>query len=261
MYSINGVPLQNPEYGWREDPSSVFIPDYAARTQSLVIPGRPGVWTLPPQPMDATAVSPAIRTPPQHRDRLRALMMQPNPLLTRTGDPSRGIVLEYQSVASEMWLPAERVMLLKFLMRANDVYMRDLAEYTSGPISLAAPTGLSQQVIKIMPGLSAPVTDMVIRVKGATQGLTITDSQGSWISSINALPEGSYLRYEGGNGAFVTTTDTWTGGTPLFANSGPDPFAVNCKYGVTLGAELTIQTTTRSANALIEVRGRRAYTA
>lgn len=257
MYSVNGVPLRNPEFGWRIDKESVFVSDYVARSVSLITPGRAGVWTLPPQPMDATNNKIVIRTPKATRRRLRALLMQPSILLTPDANPTVGIQLEYLSVASEMWLPAERVMKLSFLLRANDVYWRDLIEATSTPVALGAST-----TVPVMHGLSAPVTDAIVRIKGGTTGLVVRDSQGSFFSYAAALPSGSYLRYESADGgaAFITTTDTWTGGTPVIVDSGPDPFTLNYKYGITLAAELNITTTARTGSPTVEVRGRRAHT-
>ncbi|MGN7977444.1 hypothetical protein ACTJJ4_07705 [Microbacterium sp. 22195] len=112
-------------------------------------------------------------------------------------------------------------------------------------------------------GLSAPVQDAIVRVKGAVTGLTITDASGAWLS-FPTIPAGQWLRVEGRR-AFLTTTDVWTGGTDVSGDlrqGGPRRrFEITPKRGASPDAragQLTVATGSRTG-AVIEVRGRGAY--
>ncbi|WP_102193214.1 hypothetical protein [Microbacterium aurantiacum] len=115
-------------------------------------------------------------------------------------------------------------------------------------------------------GLSAPVADAVIRVQGAAGGIQIVDSSGAW-ASLPTVTAGQWVRFECATGrAFITTSDTWTGGTDvsgLVDFGGPrgvfeitpvlTPGDPSTRFG-----QVTVTTTSRSG-ASVAVRGRAAY--
>lgn len=118
----------------------------------------------------------------------------------------------------------------------------------------------------ILSGLSAPVQDAVIRVKGAATGIQVTDQSGAWVT-LPDVAAGRWVRFEADTGrAFETTTDTWTGGTEV---SGAVDFggprgvfeitpALTPGDPTTRVGRLTVATASRTG-AVIEVRGKSAH--
>lgn len=129
-----------------------------------------------------------------------------------------------------------------------------------------ASTSSAWQRSDILGGLSAPVQDAVIRVRGAATGIQVTDASGSWVTLPNVTAS-QYVRFEADTGkAFVTTTDTWTGGTDVSGQvdfGGPrgvfeiTPVLASLDPSTREGV-LTVATVTRSS-AVVEVRGKAAY--
>lgn len=113
-------------------------------------------------------------------------------------------------------------------------------------------------------GMSAPVQDAQIRVKGPATGVRVTDSGGSWL----AMPDtaaGQYTRFDMDSGrCYQTTTNVWSGGTEvsgLVDFGGPrGVFELIDKNSALSNrfASITVATTTTSGGTL-EVRGRAAY--
>jgi len=115
-------------------------------------------------------------------------------------------------------------------------------------------------------GLSAPVQDAVLRMKGPATGIQITDSSGAWVV-LPDTPAGTWTRFEADTGrCFQTTTDTWSGGTEVSGScdfGGPrgvfeiTPVMAPGDPGSRSG-QLTVATVTRTG-AVFEVRGKAAY--
>lgn len=115
-------------------------------------------------------------------------------------------------------------------------------------------------------GLSAPVQDAVLRIKGPATGIQVTDSSGAWVV-LPDTPAGTWSRFEADTGrCFQTTTDTWTGGTEVSGScdfGGPRgvfeiiPVMAPGDPGSRSG-QLTVATATRPG-AVFEVRGKAAY--
>jgi hypothetical protein len=115
-----------------------------------------------------------------------------------------------------------------------------------------------------------PVRDAILRVGGAVTGLLITDSSGEWVSYGASLPAGSYWRFHADTGrAFVTATNTWTGGTEVTGTSDwsgtgtpfqIEPMRPTPTDPIIRVGRLTVATATRSG-ATLEVRARRAFAA
>ncbi|MFD5864352.1 hypothetical protein ACFWGP_05335 [Agromyces sp. NPDC127015] len=142
-------------------------------------------------------------------------------------------------------------------------YWRDKVETTSAAASLAS----ASVVTNVFAGISAPVQDAIVRVKGSATGLRVTDGGGSWFEYPPNIPAANYLRFHLSTmRAYVTTTDTWTGGTEVTGDvdfNGPrGQFELTSYFSnpTSRVARLTVTTTARSG-ATIEVRGKAAYLA
>lgn len=114
-------------------------------------------------------------------------------------------------------------------------------------------------------GMSAPIQDGVVRVKGAASGIQLTDSSGAWLT-LPDIPAGEYVRFDMDTGrAWHTTTETWFGGTEVSGQvdfGGPrgvfeiTPVMVGGDPDSRKGV-LTVTTVTRSG-AEVAVRGKDA---
>lgn len=261
MYAVNGIPLDNPNFGWEFLAPSKPLSEFTIALESITLPGRDGVEPLPGR-VEAPVLPMVVRTPSAHKETLVALFSAPGRILTIAGDASRSVEFELMAVTNSRLVAADAVIDMTFAIRLSRVYWRDTLETTSPPVSLAS----ASQVVDVMLGLSQPVRDAIIRVKGQASGLIITDSSGAWVSYASAIPTGvNYWRFEAATGrAFTTTADVWTGGTEVTGQtdySGTNyPFSIYPRFtdpAVRTG-RLTVVTSARSG-ALIQVRGRRAY--
>lgn len=116
-------------------------------------------------------------------------------------------------------------------------------------------------------GLSAPIQDAVLRLKGPATGIQVTDSSGAWVI-LPDTPAGTWSRFEADTGqCFQTTTDVWSGGTEvsgLVDFGGPrgvfeiTPVMSPGDPG-SRGGQLTVTTATRPGAPVFEVRGKPAY--
>ncbi|MGF3056142.1 hypothetical protein [Microbacterium sp. YY-01] len=114
-------------------------------------------------------------------------------------------------------------------------------------------------------GLSAPVNDAVLRLRGPAESCLVTDSSGAWVS-LPPVPANQYVRFDAKTGrAWQTTSDTWTGGTEvsgLVDFGGPRGW-----FEITpvltspddRRGKLTVAGTGVSGATRLEVRGRAAY--
>jgi hypothetical protein len=261
MYSVSGIALSNSQYGWVFREPSMPLSELVRQAQSLRVPGRDGVVTLPAA-MDSPMLVLAVQTPREHLEDLYALFMQPAPVLSLTVASGRQVAMEYISASLVGFGAAAAFVDVTFVMRLNGVFWRDTSETTTTPVAL----GAASVVASVFSGMSAPVRDAIVRVKGDVTGLKVTDARGSFFSYPAALPAGSYLRFHSDTGrAFTTTTDVWTGGTEVtgLIVNGPGPYFLELTPTFTdpsvRTGSLTVTTDTRGLSAQIEVRGKGAY--
>lgn len=261
MYSIDGVSLDNPSVGWWMEGTSAPLFTHTAERTSQRVVGLPGVVadleetleTLsPPQP---TLV---VQTP---RGRLGALaaLFAGGSVLSKTDDPSREARYEFLSVTPAELRPGGPVLNAAAMLRIPGVFWRDVAT-TTHTTAIGAATVTTNAWN--MDGL---VTDAVIRVRGAVTGLRVESGQRAYFEYDGSLTGSQYLRYECATGrAWLTATDTWSGGTEVSGQVSADGPAG--KFGVfpvrlsaiSSQARVTVKTATRSG-AQIEIRGKGAH--
>jgi hypothetical protein len=257
MYSINGVPLDHPDMGWVFRAASKPLSGLSLDRTTLQAAGRDGIISLPGATLNAVGLSLVVQTPRSNHESLVALFAEDG-LLSLTDAPTRVARYEFLASSPVGAGPAEQLLDVTFTIRLVDSTWRAAVETTTPALLTAASVPLV-----LFPGLSAPVQDAVVKVKGAAAGLLVTDTSGAWLSFPN-VPAGQWLRVEGRR-AFLTSTDTWTGGVDVSGDlrqGGPRRrFEITPQRGATPDlreGRLTITTSSRTA-AAIEVRGRSAH--
>ncbi len=260
MFSVNGHALDDPARGWLvlEDGTEPRA-NIEVELESLTVAGRDGVKPLPLGRVGAPVIPLVIETPPEGEQALRSLFRARTLVLTDDTRPGLEVQVERLSVSTFEDVNVNEVTVL---LRLPGVYWRDDADDTTDPAAL----GSGSVALSVMAGLSAPVRDALVRVTGGASNLRVTDSEGSFFEYGAALPSGSFLRFDSETGrAWVTDTDTWSGGTAvtglITTGPGPYPFELTPAFTNpdTRAAEVTVTTSARTGSPAIEFRGRRAY--
>lgn len=259
-YALNGIPFDNPAYGWLFRSTSKPLADLSNELSSVPQQGRHGVLSPDPGVLGAPTIMLVVQTPRVNRRALLALAKRGG-VLTNLYDPG-DVVVEFASASSTGYGDADGVVDVALTFRVPEAAARG-AEQTSAAVALGT---ASVQVTGLLAGLTLEVQDAVIRVKGAVTGLQVTDSAGSWFTYGGAVAGTEWLRFEAGTGrAFKTTTDVWAGGTEVSGAidfGGPRGlFEISPAWGsdpTVRDGRLTVTTGTRTG-ASIQVRGRPAY--
>ena len=265
MFSVNGFALDNPTLGWVVTEDSTVIASTEVDLLSLSEPGRDGVQGGLGAPTRPALVVLSIETPRANEGTLRALFDAETLVLTEDDQDGIEAEVERASISPEVWAPADAIVELRVTLRIPGVYWRDTDTTTSDPEAIDGATVTTE----VFPGLSAPVYDALVRVKGDVSGLRVEGARGSFFEYGQNIPAGSYLRFDSATGeAFLTATDTWTGGTDVTEHitNGAPPYFLELRHSYpTPGdptdrvAVLTVKTSARSGSPTVEVRGRRAY--
>jgi hypothetical protein len=259
-YTVSGVALDNAAKGWSLIEGTKPRTEVTRALASVPSQGQDGV--VPGLAADAgpAVYTFVVDTPEAQWGALFALFAKGGTIVDSTY-PTRVLAFEFVSV-SVAEDPDNAYLQATFVVRAPGVYFRDLTDTTSAGVALAT----ASQIADVLSGLSAPVQDAIVRVRGAVTGLQVTDSSGAWFTYGPALTTTQYLRFESGTGrAYLTSSDTWTGGTEVSADidfNGPRGIFELTPYFTsdpsTRVARLTVATASRTT-AQVEVRGRAAY--
>ncbi|MCU1441141.1 MAG: hypothetical protein JWP85_2138 [Rhodoglobus sp.] len=254
-YILNGVDLDDNAYGWSIQSSSEPHPGIKKRSLGQRGGQRDGNTPLPASE-DSPIVRLTVRVPDSGVQMFEAFIDAEVLIL---GHDSQEAVVELIDAS-----PAHGFDFTEFscLFRFNEMFWRDPAVATSVAAALAA----DSVVVSVMAGLTAPVRDAIVRVKGGFTDLKVIDSRGSFFHAGLALPNTSWLRFESDTGrAFTTATDVWAGGTEVTGSidNGAGAYYLQLSpYFTDLAvrtARLTVETAGRSGSPTIEVRGKRAH--
>lgn len=263
MYSVNGAPLASTARGWVFRSLSRPLSEMSRTRSALRRDGRDGVVGGLPSTISPVTLQLVVQTRKPQLETLLALVGDGG-VLTKTDDATRSVVFETLSHSLAGHGPAELIVDVTFVIRLPGAFWRSAADATSAAVALAPG---SVQVSGLFSGISAPVADALVRVKGATTGLQVTDTAGSWFTYSPALAAGKYLRFESATGrAFTTDTDVWGGGTEV---SGAIDFGgprgvfeitprLSASDPASRDARLTVATASATA-ASVQVRGRGAF--
>jgi hypothetical protein len=266
VFTINGVPLDNTTYGWLFRKGSQPFITLEQQVGQVTVVGQRGITQFPTG-VTAGLWPCIIYTPDAHRESLNALFTQPKLQLSPMAKPDR--VADAQLMASEVdrIFPRGEFVDMRYTLALLDAAWRDRNASTTALTSLADTASVT--VGGLLSGGSAPVQDAIVRVRGGVGGLQVTDAaSGSWFAYGDTIAAGSYLRFDSQTGrAWVTTTDTWTGGTEV--SGAIDYDGPNQRFELTptfsgvnahqRAASLLVSTGTRTSTAAIQVRARRAY--
>ncbi|MFJ4999905.1 hypothetical protein ACIP5T_17265 [Microbacterium sp. NPDC088619] len=225
----------------------------------MSVAGRDGGVALPGR-LEAPRPTLVVQT---GRDRLGALvaLVAGGTYLKSSTTPGRRVVFELVEMSPELYGYEGSVVDAAFEIRYPGAYWRDTVESTTSATPLSGPS----VALTAFTGITAPIPDAVIRVRGAATAIQVTDAAGSWFS-YPSLAAGSYLRFHAATGrAFVTSSDTWSGGQDVSGvidfGGNRGSFEITPQYTtdpLTRSGLLVVTTASRSG-AEIQVRGRGAY--
>jgi hypothetical protein len=259
-YRLNGISLEDARFGWVVRSRSKPLADLSNVLSSLRRPGRHGAVSPAPGVLDVPTTMLVIETPRAHLRTLEALV-RAGGVLDSTYEPGESVV-EFVSCSPSGRGGADSIVDLSVVFRVPAASARGALVTTTA----AALSAASVAIGGLFPGLSLEVQDAIVRVKGAVLGLQVTDSSGAWFTYAGPVYESQWLRFEAASGrAFLTTTDTWTGGTEVSGAvdfGGPRGTFEIAPSWTTSPAEragaLTVTTSGRGG-ASVQVRGRAAY--
>lgn len=261
-YALDGIALTNPGMGWRLMAPTRPLLDLQPETTVLRMVGVPGDVDTDEDPLaalQAPAPTFVVRTPRANYEALLSLFLTGR-VLTNLDHPAREARVRLLGTGHTGYGPGDALVDVAATLRVPGVFWRDTVLSTSPPAAI----GAASVSVDVWP-MTGLVTDAIVRVRGPVSGLLVSSGRASF-RYLPALPAGSYLRYEAATGrAFLTTTDTWTGGTAVSGQvnaDGPgDKFAIYpARVSVAESiARLTVTTTTRGAGAQVEVRGKGAH--
>jgi hypothetical protein len=261
MYSINGIPLDNPGFGWSLRSPTQPLSSVTRERPSLQQAGRDGVVPGLGSTARPVTIPFVVATPRSQLETLLALFGAGG-TLSQSGDASREVQFETLSSTPVGYGDADWLVNVTFQLRLPRVFWRDKDSTTHPAAALTS----SSVELSCFDGLSSPIQDAVLRLKGAADGIQITDASGAWVT-LPAAAADAWIRFESSTGrAFATTADSWSGGSDVSGHvdfGGPrglfeitpalDPLDPSVRRG-----RLTVTTVSR-ANASFEVRGRSAY--
>jgi hypothetical protein len=201
-----------------------------------------------------------IETPRAHLRTLESLV-RAGGVLDSTYEPGESVV-EFVSCSPSGRGGADSIVDLSVVFRVPAASARG-ALVTTTAVALSA---ASVAVGGLFPGLSLEVQDAIVRLKGAVLGLQVTDSSGAWFTYAGPVYETHWLRFEAASGrAFLTTTDTWAGGTEVSGAvdfggpRGTFEIAPSWTSSPAERAGSFTVTTSGRGGAAVQVRGRAAY--
>lgn len=259
MIRVNGIPLDNPSQGWLFRPGSVPYSGFEADLTQVQVAGREG--NVPTSLTLRAPIWPLqINTAPSGWESLVALFRSPNLVLTRDDMPDVEASVRFVSstpdrvFARNSWIDAT------FFVEVTGAYWRAKNATTESKPLVAA-----SETLPVFAGLSAPVQDAMVRLKGLATGVQVTDASGAWVTLPSATAA-QYVRFESATGrCFLTTTDVWAGGTDISGQvdfGGPrNTFEITHVTNPTTLARagsLTVTSVSRSG-AVLAVRGKSAH--
>lgn len=259
-YRLNGVSFEDPRFGWVVRSRSRPLADLVNVLTALRRPGRHGSVSPTPGALEVPTIMLVVQTPRAHLRTLESLVRLGG-LLDSTYEPGEAAV-EFVSCTPTGRGGADSTVELSIVFRVPEASARGALATTASTVLSAASVAISG----LFPGLSLEVQDAIVRVKGAVTGLQVTDSSGAWFTYTGPVTASQWLRFESATGrAFLTATDTWTGGTEVSGAvdfGGPRGTFEIAPSWTTSPADragaLTVATASRTS-ASVQVRGRAAY--
>lgn len=257
-YSVNAVALDNPTLGWKLRSTSKPLAALSKSLSSVRVPSRDGVLLDQAASLDATTLLFVVETPRANLESLQALFMRGGVLTSSYLPAGTSAEFEFVSATPTGFGNADTVIDLAVVVRVP------LGVWRAGSVTstFRALGSSSVNITDLLPGISAPIQDPIVRVRGAVTAVRVSDSSTAWFEYLPTIPAGSYLRFDAQAGrAWITTSDTWTGGTEVsgvVTFGGPRGVFELTPYlqtdPRTRNAVLNVYSTVRDGSAAVQVR-------
>ncbi len=262
MYSIDGVPLQNPALGWRLKRTSEPRVSRSSHRADFNAANRDGTISVRGS-LATPTVTLTVSSPDANLEPLR-LLLRAGASLTRTADPSRVLAVESMTVTPRTVTPAGGgITEVTVVYRCPGVWWRDAA-VTEWDTTIPASTSAGSAVMQVLTSSSAPVQDALVVVNGSITNPRVTGANGTWMQYRGAITQ-VYVRFEAATGrAYAGSsgnewTDTGnditgyidTGAYPYFLELAPSSTAPGCA--------LTVSWDSVTQNTVVSVQARNAY--
>lgn len=213
MYSVNGVPLDNDDFGWRLLRRSQPLTATARNLSSVVVPGRNGVLAGVPSFKTAATTVLVVRTTGESLEALYSLFEKNRGIgrLELEDDSTRSTVFELASIDPQGINAEDELINVTIGLRIPSGEWRDTARTTMDSTSVTTPV----QSFDFLAGIGSEIIDGDIFIGGNFGNFELEDvGSGSWIKTIQTWPHvaSTGLLYVGATGqAFrATTASPWT---------------------------------------------------
>lgn len=185
-YSINGIALHDQTRGWKILRDGTSTQGGITRTLGKApSPGRPG-YTPAPSTYTEQAIIFVVRCTRAGLEPLLALCDAAYSL-TRTDDPTKEAYVELASALPTSDAPMDGMFDVAITLIAYEGVWRDVSAVTAGPTTVGSPI----QTFVMLSGLSAPIFNEQIFLRGVFGQFTLVDSGGSFLKTTRAWPGSS----------------------------------------------------------------------
>lgn len=213
MYSVNDVPLDNEQYGWRLLRRTQILTGVTKNAPSITIPGRHGVLQGIPSFKGSPTSTLVIRTPGEGLEALYAVFEKNGGmgLLRLTDDTSRATVFELMSIDPQGINAEDELINVGVTIRYPTADWRDTARTTTDAATPSTPVS----TFDVFPHIGSDISDGDIFIGGGFGNMELKDvGSGSWLKTVITWPfvADTGLLYVGATGqAFrATTAAPWT---------------------------------------------------
>lgn len=262
-YLVNGVKLDNPAAGWRLLAATLPVSAFTMDKTSIVSAGRDGVVQSFAR-RGGVVPQFEVMVPSASWETLVALFAAPVLTITRDGVAGRSMTGSLKSSSAPKYYPRSELVSAIFYVDVPDGAWRG-TESTSSLV----PAAVGGAALTVFSGLSAPVQDALVRVKGPITNPEVTDASGAFFALTGSLTASQYLRFDSASGrAWRTTSDTWSGGdevSGLVDYGGPrGVFEITPRFPspadpTSRDGQLVLRQASFTAGSGFQVRGRSAH--
>lgn len=187
-YSINGIALHDQTRGWRILRDGTNTQGGITKNLNKVtVPGRPGYKPAPSTYSEQAFVF-VVRTTRAGLEPLLALCGAAA-TLSRTDDSTKEAYVELASALPSSDAPMDAMFDVTITLIAYEGVWRDVSPVTVGPTTIASPV----QTLTMLSGLSAPIFDASVFIRGVFGQFTLTDSAGWFLRTSKTWPGSSTI--------------------------------------------------------------------
>lgn len=176
MIRVNGIPLDNPKYGWVFRPGSMPYSGIEPGLTQVPMLGRDGHYPTP-YTRNAPLMTFVVNTSPANLQTLLALFSGQTLTLQHDSMPGKSATARLVSATPEKVFGRNQWIDVSFIVELPGVYWRDLAE-TNVSFNVSG----TSTAVEFWTGISAPVQDALVRGKGPHSGMSIYDPSGAWLA-------------------------------------------------------------------------------